>query len=328
MYKALVTHKTDSGVTATIEERDDALLPEGDVLVAVEYSTVNYKDGLVVTSGGGLVKSWPHVPGIDLAGTVLDSRDPRYARGDRVLLTGWRVGELHAGGYASKARVQGDWLVPVPATLSTRLAMAIGTAGFTAMLALDTLERQGLTPSAGEVLVTGAAGGVGSVATALLAAHGYRVVASTGRAEAADYLRSLGASEVLDRSVFADAGKRPLEAERWAACIDSVGGNTLARVLTQVRYGGSVAAVGLAGGAQLTTTVIPFLLRGVNLLGIDSVMCPTARRLPLWERLATELPRDRLEAMTTAATLDDVPSLARSILAGTVRGRVVVSLGG
>jgi acrylyl-CoA reductase (NADPH) len=328
MYKALVTHKTDAGVTASIEDRDDSLLPEGNVLVAVEYSTVNYKDGLVVTSGGGLVKSWPHVPGIDFAGTVLQSSDPRYAAGDRVVLTGWRVGELHAGGYASKARVNADWLVPLPATLSTRLAMAIGTAGFTAMLALDTLERQGLTPAAGDVLVTGAAGGVGSVATALLAARGYRVVASTGRPDTAEYLRALGAVEVIDRSAFAEPAKRPLEAERWAACIDSVGGTTLARVLTQMKYGGSVAAVGLASGAKLDTTVIPFLLRGINLLGIDSVMCPAARRRPLWDRLANELPRDRLEAMTSSATLDDVPSLARDILAGAVRGRVVISLGG
>jgi acrylyl-CoA reductase (NADPH) len=328
MYKALVADKTETGIVATIEERDDALLPEGNVVVAVEYSTVNYKDGLVLTTGGGLVKQWPHVPGIDFAGTVLESADPRYARGDQVILTGWRVGELHAGGYASKARVNGDWLVPLPKSLSTRLAMAIGTAGFTAMLALDTLERHGLSPDSGDVLVTGAAGGVGSIATALLCACGYRVIASTGRAEAADYLRALGAAEVIDRAVFADPPKRPLEGERYAACIDSVGGNTLARVLPQLRYGGAVAAVGLAGGAKLETTVIPFLLRGVSLLGIDSVLCPAERRGPLWERLARDLPRDRLEVITTAATLDDVPSLARDIIAGQIRGRVVISLGG
>lgn len=328
MYTALVIDKTDAGVTATIEERDETQLPDGDVLVAVEYSTVNYKDGLVVTSGGGLVKTWPHVPGIDFAGTVLESSDGRYVPGDRVVLTGWRVGELYAGGYASKARVRADWLVPLPPTLSTRLAMAIGTAGFTAMLALDTLEHHGLTAAAGDVLVTGAAGGVGSVATALLAANGYRVVASTGRTETADYLRHLGAAEVIDREVFADPPKRPLETERYAACIDSVGGNTLARVLPQVRYGGAVAAVGLAGGAKLDTTVIPFLLRGISLLGIDSVLCPTARRGALWERLARTLPRELLEALTTAVTLEDVPALARDILAGRVRGRVVVSIGG
>ena len=326
MYKALVTYKTDTGVTARVEDRDDALLPEGEVLVSVEYSTVNYKDGLVVTSGGGLVKSWPHVPGIDFAGTVQSSSDRRYAPGDRVVLTGWRVGELHAGGYASKARVQADWLVPLPPSLSTRLAMAIGTAGFTAMLALDTLELHGLTPASGEVLVTGAAGGVGSVATALLAAKGYRVVASTGRADAADYLRSLGAAEVIDRAAFAEPAKRPLETERWAACIDSVGGLTLARVLAQMQYGGAIAAVGLAGGAKVETTVLPFLLRSVNLLGIDSVMCPAARRLPLWQRLATELPRAQLDAMTTMATLDQVPALAKQILAGGIRGRMVIAL--
>lgn len=326
MYHALVTHKSDAGISAVIEERDDAMLPAGDVTVAVEYSTINYKDGLVVTTGGGLVKSWPHVPGIDFAGTVLESADARYAPGDRVVLTGWRVGELHAGGYASKARVKADWLVPLPDTLSTRLAMAIGTAGFTAMLALDTLERHGLTPQHGEVLVTGAAGGVGSVSVALLAARGYRVVASTGRAETADYLRALGAGEVIDRSVFADVAKRPLETERWAACIDSVGGNTLARVLAQTQYGGRVAAVGLAGGAKLETTVIPFLLRGVTLFGIDSVMCPAERRGPLWARLASELPMAQLESMVTAATLADVPGLAHDILAGRVRGRVVVAV--
>jgi acrylyl-CoA reductase (NADPH) len=326
MYRALVAQKTDAGVTTLIEERHESQLPAGEVLVSVEYSTVNYKDGLVITSGGGLVKTWPHVPGIDFAGTVLESADGRYAPGDRVVLTGWRVGELHAGGYASKARVQGDWLVHLPSTLSTRLAMAIGTAGFTAMLSLETLELHGLTPSKGDVLVTGAAGGVGSVAVALLAARGYRVVASTGRADTANYLQALGASEVIDRSAFAEPSKRPLEAERWAACIDSVGGNTLARLLTQMNYGGSVAAVGLAGGAKLDTTVIPFLLRGVNLLGIDSVMCPRDRRLPLWDRLARELPQAQLESMIRPASLEDVPSLARDILAGNVRGRVVVSL--
>jgi len=326
MYQALVIHKTESGVSAAVETRDESMLPEGDVLVAVDYSTVNYKDGLVVTSGGGLVKTWPHVPGIDFAGTVLESADARYAAGDAVVLTGWRVGELHAGGYATRARVKADWLVPLPQALTTRDAMAIGTAGFTAMLALDTLEQHGLQPQNGDVLVTGGAGGVGSVAVALLAARGYRVVASTGRAETADYLRALGASEVIDRSAFAETAKRPLEGERWAACIDSVGGNTLARVLTQMRYGGSIAAVGLAGGAKLESTVIPFLLRGVNLLGIDSVMCPTSRRLPLWERLARELPLEKLRAMSREVRLDEVPATAQSILAGQVRGRVIVSL--
>jgi len=328
MYQALVARSNDGVVTTAIESRDDTELPDGDVTVAIEYTTVNYKDGLVVTSGGGLVKTWPHVPGIDFAGRVLESRDPRYAPGAPVVLTGWRVGELHHGGYAEKARVKADWLVPLPAGLTTRTAMAIGTAGFTAMLALMALETGGLDPAAGEVLVTGAGGGVGSVATALLAHRGYKVVASTGRAELTDYLKALGASEVVDRAPFAEPAKRPLEAERWAATIDSVGGNTLARVLAQTRYGGAVAAVGLAGGSRLETTVIPFLLRGVRLLGIDSVMCPVAMRTAAWARLATDLPMDRLESMIVPATLADVPRLASDILKGGVRGRVVVDVRG
>jgi len=290
MYRALVLSEADGAVTGAITELDESALPPGDVTVAVEYTTVNYKDGLVINGGAGLVKKWPHVPGIDFAGTVLDSADPRYRAGDRVVLTGWRVGELHWGGCAQRARVSGDWLVPLPAGLSTRQAMAIGTAGFTAMLAVIALEQQGLTPDAGEVLVTGAAGGVGSVATAILAQRGYTVVASTGRAHTHGYLTALGAASVIDRSAFADPAKRPLEAERWAGCVDSVGGNTLARVLAQTRYAGSVAAVGLAGGSRLEHTVIPFLLRGVNLLGIDSVLCPMARRSQAWARLLTDLP--------------------------------------
>jgi len=262
MFKALVVRNADGKVSAAVEDMDESTLPAGDVTVAVDYSTINYKDGLVVTGGGGLVKNYPHVPGIDLAGTVLESAHAGYKAGDRVVLTGWRVGEIHWGGMAQKARVNGDWLVPLPAGLTTRDAMAIGTAGFTAMLAVMALEEHGLAPAAGEVLVTGAAGGVGSVATVLLARRGYQVAASTGRADTHDYLRGLGAASVIDRGPFADPAKRPLEGERWAACIDSVGGNTLARVLAQTRYGGSVAAVGLAGGAKLETTVIPFLLRG------------------------------------------------------------------
>jgi acrylyl-CoA reductase (NADPH) len=328
MYQALVARSNDGVVTTAIESRDDTELPDGDVTVAIEYSTVNYKDGLVVTSGGGLVKTWPHVPGIDFAGRVLESRDPRYAPGNPVVLTGWRVGELHHGGYAEKARVKADWLVPLPSGLTTRSAMAIGTAGFTAMLALMALEAGGLDPGAGEVLVTGAGGGVGSVATALLAGRGYTVVASTGRADLTGYLKNLGASEVIDRAPFAEPAKRPLEGERWAATIDSVGGNTLARVLAQTRYGGAVAAVGLAGGSRLETTVIPFLLRGVRLLGIDSVMCPVAMRTAAWARLATDLPLDHLESMIVPATLADVPRLAGEILKGSVRGRVVVDVRG
>jgi acrylyl-CoA reductase (NADPH) len=303
-------------------------LPAGNVTVAVEYSGINYKDGLCVSGMGGLVKRYPHVPGIDFAGTVLESRDPAYKAGDPVLLTGWRVGELQWGGFAQKAVVNGEWLIPLPAGFTARQAMAVGTAGFTAMLAVMALEAHGVTPKSGEVLITGAAGGVGSVATAILAKLGMQVVASTGRADAHEYLKSLGATAIIDRSPFAEPAKRPLEAERWAGCIDSVGGNTLARVLAQTKYGGSAAAVGLAGGAKLEHTVIPFILRGVNLLGIDSVMCPTPRRIEAWKRLRKDLPVEKLEAMTVDATLEQIPALAADILAGKVRGRVVVDVNG
>jgi len=326
MFKALLLEESDGKVTPSVRELDESALPAGNVTVAVEYSTVNYKDGLVVNGGGGLVKRWPHVPGIDFAGTVEASDDPRYRPGDKVVLTGWRVGELHWGGCAQKARVNGDWLVPLPAGLTTRQAMAVGTAGFTAMLAVMALEAHGLTPAAGEVLVTGAAGGVGSVATAILARLGYQAVASTGRADTHEYLESLGAAVVIDRSPFAEPAKRPLETERWAACVDSVGGNTLARVLAQTKYGGAVAAVGLAGGAKLEHTVMPFILRNVALLGVDSVMCPTPRRIEAWRRIGTDLPVERLESMVVAATLADVPRLAAEIVKGQVRGRVVVDV--
>lgn len=325
-FRALVLEESDGKVSPFIRELADEQLPTGDVTVAVEFTTVNYKDGLVVTGGGGLVKRYPHVPGIDFAGTVLESRHSGYRPGDKVVLTGWRVGEVQWGGYAQKAVVNGNWLVRLPAGLSTQRAMAIGTAGFTAMLAVMALEARGLTAAAGEVLVTGAAGGVGSVATAILANRGYRVAASTGRPEMGDYLTSLGAALILDRAPFADPAKRPLEAERWAACIDSVGGNTLARVLAQMKYSGSVAAVGLAGGTKLEHTVIPFLLRGVSLLGIDSVMCPVPIRLDAWTRLLADLPLDRLDAITTSARLADIPRLAAEILKGQVRGRVVIDV--
>ena len=325
MFRALLLEESAGKVTPVLRELEESSLPEGDVTVAVEYTTVNYKDGLVVNGGGGLVKRWPHVPGIDFAGTVLESRDAAYRAGDKVVLTGWRVGETQWGGCAQKARVKAEHLVPLPHGVTTREAMAIGTAGFTAMLAVMTLEAHGATRS-GDVLVTGAAGGVGSVATAVLARLGHRVVASTGRGEAHGYLKELGAAEVVDRSPFAEPAKRPLESERWAGCVDSVGGNTLARVLAQTRYGGAVAAVGLAGGSRLETTVIPFLLRGVNLLGIDSVLCPKARRLEAWDRLCRDLPREKLAAMTVEATLADVPRLAGEILRGAVRGRVVVDV--
>jgi acrylyl-CoA reductase (NADPH) len=326
MFRALVLEDVGGSVTPSIRELDETTLPAGDVTVAVEYTTVNYKDGLVVNGAGGLVKRYPHVPGIDFAGTVLESRHAAYRAGDKVVLTGWRVGEVQWGGCAQKASVNGDWLVPLPAGLSARQAMAVGTAGLTAMLAVIALEAHGLAAASGELLVTGAAGGVGSVATAILAQRGYQVVASTGRAEAHDYLRQLGASTIVDRSPFSEPAKRPLEAERWAGCVDSVGGNTLARVLAQTKYGCSVAAVGLAGGSKLEHTVIPFLLRGVNLLGIDSVMCPRERRIEAWRRILTDLPLDRLDALSTEVRLEDVPRVAGDILKGQVRGRVVVNV--
>ncbi len=327
-FKALVMEKQgDSDAIGTLEELQISALPEGEVTVAVSYSTLNYKDGLCLSAkGGGLVRSYPHVPGIDFAGVVETSSDPRYKAGDRVVLTGWRVGEVHWGGYAQKARVKADWLVPLPAGLSARQAMAVGTAGFTAMLAVMALEQHGLAPKNGEVLVTGAAGGVGSVATAILAARGYQVAAVTGRPETEAYLRDLGASRIVARADLAETVKRPLEAETWAGCVDAVGGAMLARVLGQMKYGGSVAAVGLAGGASLPATVIPFLLRGVNLLGIDSVMCPIATRKEAWARIAAELPIAKLEAMVVEAGLADLPRLGAEILAGRVQGRVVVDV--
>lgn len=326
-FNALVVDKDDEGKTsASIKQIEVADLPHGDVLIDVEYSTVNYKDGLCLGPGGGLVRNYPHVPGIDFAGVVAQSEDPRYAVGDKVVLTGWRVGEAHWGGYAQKASVRADWLVPLPEGLSTREAMAVGTAGFTAMLSVMALERQGLKKNNGPVLVTGAAGGVGSVATAILANLGYEVAAVTGRPEAGDYLKSLGATEIVDRSELNETIKRPLEGEKWAGCIDAVGGEMLARVLGQMKYGTSVAAVGLAGGANLPATVIPFLLRAVNLLGIDSVMQPYENRVRAWERITNDLPRGILDDMTVSATLADLPALGASILKGQVKGRVVVDV--
>ena len=327
MFTALLVEKDAEGRTsAALREVSEDLLPAGDVTVDVAYSTLNYKDGLCLGSGGGLVRTWPHVPGIDFAGTVAASQDPRYAPGDRVVLTGWRVGEVQWGGYAQKARVRADWLVPLPEALSARRAMAVGTAGLTAMLAIMALEDHGLTPGKGEVLVTGAAGGVGSVATAILSGLGHSVAAVTGRPEQEDYLRGLGAARIVPRAEINEVVKRPLEAETWAGCVDAVGGEMLARVLGQMQYGASVAAVGLAGGAQLPATVIPFLLRGVNLLGIDSVMQPHAARVRAWDRIARDLPMDKLEAMIHPATLADLPALGRAILKGGVRGRVVVDV--
>lgn len=328
-FKALIVDKdADGNIHHTIETLEDNRLPaDGDVTVRVEYSTVNYKDGLCLTGGGGLVRTYPHVPGVDFAGTVETSADPRYKPGDRVVLTGWRVGEIWWGGYAGKARVKADWLVPLPDGLTTRQAMAVGTAGLTAMLAVEALEAHGLTPANGPVLVTGAAGGVGSVAVAILARLGYEVAAVTGRPETEAYLKGLGAHRLVARAELAEPPARPLDRETWAGAIDSVGGTMLARLLTQMKYGASVAAIGLAGGNSLPTTVLPFILRGVNLLGIDSVMKPFPARLKAWKRIVTDLPMDHLEAMIENARLEDLPRLATAILKGDIRGRIVVEIG-
>ncbi len=329
MFNALVMDKDEeSGLaSASVKQIELADLPAGEVTVAVEYSTVNYKDGLCLSpKGGGLVRSYPHIPGIDYAGTVEASTDARYKPGDKVVLTGWRVGEAHWGGYAQKSNARADWLVPLPDGLTTRQAMAVGTAGFTAMLAVMALEDHGLQPGNGPVLVTGAAGGVGSVATAILAKMGYEVATVTGRPETADYLKSLGATTIVPRDELNETTKRPLESETWSGCVDAVGGAMLARVLGQMKYGASVAAVGLAGGAALPATVIPFLLRGVNLLGIDSVMQPYENRVRAWQRIATDLPMNKLEAMVQPATLSDLPALGADILKGQVKGRVVVDV--
>ncbi|GGB39359.1 alcohol dehydrogenase [Roseibium aquae] len=326
-FKALLVDKTEDGTThASVEEIGEDRLPDGNVTVSVEYSTLNYKDGLCLGPGGGLVKTYPHVPGIDFAGTVDESSDDWYKPGDKVVLTGWRVGEVWWGGYAQKACVKGEWLVPLPDGLTTRDAMAVGTAGFTAMLAVMALEDHGLTPDKGPVLVTGAAGGVGSVAVAILAHLGYEVAAVTGRESTWDYLKALGASRIVPRDDVAETVKRPLETETWAGCIDAVGGPMLARILGQMKYGCSVATIGLAGGANLPASVIPFILRGVNLLGIDSVMRPYDDRIRAWERIARDLPMDKLNAMVHLATLADLPSLGADILKGQVKGRVVVDV--
>lgn len=327
MFNALVVEKDEESGKTSAEVKQIGVddLPEGEVTVAVEYSTVNYKDGLCIGPGGGLVRKYPHVPGIDFAGTVEDSSDDRYSPGDKVVLTGWRVGEAHWGGYAQKARVKADWLVPLPEGLDTRAAMAVGTAGFTAMLAVMALEDQGLKK--GPVLVTGAAGGVGSVATAILAKLGHEVAAVTGRPEQEDYLKSLGASRIVPREELTEVTKKPLEAEAWGGCVDAVAGAMLGRVLKQMEYGSSVAAIGLAGGAAIEGALItPFILRGVNLLGIDSVMQPYDNRLRAWERIARDLPMEKLDEMVQPATLSDLPGLGRDILKGQVKGRVVVDV--
>jgi len=328
MVRAVLVEKDgDAPALARIADLDAAALPAGDVTVAIDYSTVNYKDGLCLSAtGGGLVRSWPHVPGIDFAGLVEASDDPRWRPGDRVVLTGWRVGEARWGGFAQKARVSGDWLVALPEAISTRRAMAVGTAGFTAMMAVMALEDHGLTPAKGEVLVTGAAGGVGSVAAAILARLGYQVAAVTGRPETAAYLHDLGATRIVPRADIAETVKRPLESETWAGCIDAVGGAMLARVLGQLKMDASVAAVGNAGGLAVPANIIPFLLRGVNLLGINSVFVPHPRRVAIWDRIARDLPMEKLDAMVRMARLDEVPALGAAILKGAVQGRVVVDV--
>ncbi len=325
-FTALVLSKSDDAVSGALEQLDESALPAGDVTVRVAYSSLNWKDGLILAGKGGLVRDYPHVPGVDFAGAVEASDSPDYGVGDEVVLTGWFVGERQWGGYAQMARLKSEWLVPLPEGLSARQAMALGTAGLTAMLAVTALEEHGLAPGDGEVLVTGAAGGVGSVSVALLASLGHTVVASTGRPETHDYLRSLGAGAFIDRAELAEPSKRPIESERWAGVIDSVGGHTLAAALRQTRYRGSVAACGLAGGADLPATVIPFILRGVSLLGIDSVRCVAERRRAAWARLAREAPLDKLDALTQVVPLGEVLDLGRQILKGQVRGRVVVDV--
>jgi len=325
-FRAIRIDKADQGQTPALTAMDDADLMDGDVTVHVEWSTVNYKDGLALTSKAPVVRRWPMIPGIDFAGRVESSAHPEWKPGDQVILNGWGMGETHLGGYAEKARVNGDWLVALPAGMSGRDAMAIGTAGYTAMLALMALQRQGLRPTQEPVVVTGAAGGVGSVAITLLAGAGYRVLASTGRAQEADYLRGLGAAEIIERAELAGEG-RPLGRERWAGGIDTVGSRTLANVLSMTRYGGAVAACGLAGGMDLPGSVAPFILRAVSLIGIDSVMCPHPLRREAWKRLASDLDRGKLRAITQEIGLADVMEAGRQIVEGQVRGRIVVKIG-
>jgi acrylyl-CoA reductase (NADPH) len=324
-FKAIVIEKTDGGTKAAVADFDEANLMDGDVTVHVEYSTINYKDGLAITGKAPVVRRFPMIAGIDFAGTVESSSHAGWKPGDKVILNGWGCGETHLGAYAEKARVKGDWLVPLPKTLSARDAMSIGTAGYTAMLAVMTLERHGLTPANGPIAVTGAAGGVGSVAIAILAKRGFTVHAVTGRPQEADYLKGLGAAEIVDRKELAGPAK-PLAKERWAGAIDAVGSTTLANLLSMTRYGGAVAACGLAAGMDLPGSVAPFILRGVCLYGIDSVMCPVDRRREAWKRLENDLDRQKLATITQEIGLSDVLGVAPDILTGQVRGRVVVKI--
>jgi acrylyl-CoA reductase (NADPH) len=325
MFKALLLEKDDAGFRAAVKSLDEAALPEGDVLVRIEHSTINYKDALAITDKSPIVRAWPMVAGIDGAGTVVESTHARWKPGDRVVHNGWGVGEARWGCLAERARLKSEWLVALPPSLSTRQAMAIGTAGYTAMLSVLALERHGVLPGVGEVLVTGATGGVGSIAVALLARLGHRVVAATGKAAEAGYLRDLGAADVVDRNTLGVAGK-PLQKERWAATIDAVGSHTLANALAQTRYGGIVAACGLAQGHDLPTTVMPFILRGVTLAGIDSVMAPLALREEAWRRLASDLDPKLLDFISSEVALDGGIAKASELLAGAVRGRVVVAI--
>ncbi|MET3967675.1 MULTISPECIES: acrylyl-CoA reductase (NADPH) [Bradyrhizobium] len=324
-FKAIRIDKADKGTTAALTQFDDAELMDGDVTVGVEWSTLNYKDGLALTGKAPVVRRFPMIAGIDFAGTVETSSHPQWKAGDKVVCTGWGVGETHLGAYAEKARVKGDWLVALPQGLSARDAMAIGTAGFTAMLSVLALEKHGLSPKSGPVVVTGAAGGVGSVATAVLSKLGYHVIASTGRASEADYLKEIGAAEIIDRNELSAAAK-PLAKERWAGGVDSVGSTTLANLLSMTKYGGAIAACGLAAGMDLPSSVAPFILRGVCLLGIDSVMCPIEPRKAAWQRLASDLDRTKLSEITHEIPIEEVSEWGAKILAGQVRGRIVVKI--
>ncbi|MCQ9156115.1 acrylyl-CoA reductase (NADPH) [Acidomonas methanolica] len=325
-FRAVVIEKGDGGQTVALKDFREADLMPGDVTLRVTHSTVNYKDGLALTGRAPVVRRFPMIPGIDCAGVVEASNHPDFRVGDRVILDGWGTGETHLGAYAEKSRVKGDWLVPLPADMTPAQAMAIGTAGFTAMLSVLALEKHGLKPDDGPVIVTGAAGGVGSVAIALLAQAGWHVIASTGRAEEADYLKGLGAAEIIDRGELSGTG-RPLGKERWIAGVDAVGSHTLANVLSMTRYGGAVTACGLAQGMDLPASVAPFILRGVSLLGIDSVMCPKPRRVEAWARVATDLNRGKLAEITSTIQLKDVIAAGADILAGKIRGRLVVEIG-
>ena len=326
-FRALMLNADDDGkVSAALTDLTTNDLPEGgDVLIAVEYSTINYKDGLVINGLGKLVRDYPHIPGVDLAGEVLESNDNRYKPGDKVVATGWRMGEIWWGGHAQRARIKADWLVPLPDGMTTRQVMAMGTAGLTAGLSIMALENQGVTPDQGDVLVTGAAGGVGSVAVTMLAKRGYSVAAVTGRPETADYLMGLGASKIIPREELSEPTTRPMESATWAGCIDNVGGSTLSRVIGQMAYGSTIASLGNAGGIKIETNVLPFILRGVNLLGIDSVMQPYENRVNAWQNIAQWMDMAKLDAMVTETNLDGVIDYASAILKGQVKGRILVN---